>query len=295
MTSDELDRLRAQMVLAADAAAKVMRPMVQAHSEALARLEPFLQVQRRFAEAMAPAIREVERQHAYFAEAGRQLSRQFEEAQARLAPMFEQLAGALEQLPIQQRRALGVLAGDGWYLDPEMHFPDLVELADRIEEGDLEGAREELIAYFEATTDSIESRLVQRFPARAKVIGAAMGAHRRGEYALSIPVFLAQADGICVELVGVQLYARRDGVPRLANHFRDEEHTPFMAALLHPLTAPMPISANASERSSRADHLNRHSVLHGESSNYDTRANGCRALSLLAYTAWILENNGDTL
>lgn len=145
------------------------------------------------------------------------------------------------------------------------------------------------MAHFDSRATSIEAQLVKRFPDRARILTSAMRAHRNGEYVLSIPVLLAQAEGVCVELVGVHLYARRDGKPILATYLKLDGQGPFMASLLYPLTTPTPISASAIERASLGDLLNRHSVLHGESTTYDTHANSCRALSLLAYVSWILD------
>lgn len=56
----------------------------------------------------------------------------------------------------------------------------------------------------------------------------------------------------------------------------------------------MPISASQRERESVSNLLNRHAVLHGEAVDYDTRINSNRALSLLVYVAWVLQElNGQ--
>ena len=133
-----------------------------------------------------------------------------------------------------------------------------------------------------------QSDLCDRFPDRSRFLDQAFDAHRRGDYALAIPVFLIQADGICKETVGEQLYARANGVPRLAEILGAENEAPLRASLLSPLTDPHPISASPHERSGGPEQLFRHAILHGESLDYDTRANACRSISLLVYVAWVL-------
>lgn len=51
--------------------------------------------------------------------------------------------------------------------------------------------------YFRGRAVEITSTLKTAFPPRAKIIESAFAAHARGEYELCIPVFFAQADGIC--------------------------------------------------------------------------------------------------
>lgn len=288
MNSEELEKLRAQIAASATAAAKATQPLLAAAQELLADMEPMLQAQRSIAEALAPSLHAIEQAQKHFAQVLRPVIVHFDEMQARLAPVFDQLAKAFHDLPPRQQRALECLASDGWYLDPNLGFDGLFNIAHLLAEGHTDKARVLLCEHFDSRAQSIEAELIGRFPDRANLVKAAMRAHQGGEYALSIPVFLAQADGICGQLIGVQLYARRDGKPLIAARLKLEDRTPFLAFLLSPLATPMPISAGVSERASLGDLLNRHAVLHGEAVNYDTHANSCRALSLLAYVSWIL-------
>jgi len=210
-----------------------------------------------------------------------------------LGPVLERMQRAFQELPERQRRALKMLAEDGWYFDPHWNFAELFSVARQIGTGDTEEARGALCRHFESRAPEIEAELAERFPQRARIIVAALRAHQKEEYALSVPVFLAQADGICADLVGVQLYSRRDGVPQIASCSDIKGASPFEASLLYPLTIPTPISASKKERASSTDLLSRHAVLHGESTDYDTRVNSNRALSLLVYVSWVLEKIHD--
>jgi len=111
-------------------------------------------------------------------------------------------------------------------------------------------------------------------------------AHNGGEYDLSVPVFLAQADGICLELIGVQLYSKRsDGkTTKVSEAVAALE----VDVLLYPLTEVFPIIFNSRERAGQENILNRHAVLHGESVSYGNKVNSSKAMSLLSFTAWAL-------
>jgi len=55
----------------------------------------------------------------------------------------------------------------------------------------------------------------------------------------------------------------------------------------------LPISASEHERGDAFVGLNRHQVLHGESTQYGTEMNSLKAISLLNYVAHILTDRGD--
>ena len=209
------------------------------------------------------------------------------EYQPKVEEWSVQAAKVLTQLPEGQRAVLGLLANDGWYLEPEMGLADLSEAINFYNNNDFQKAREILCQHFTSTPEMFSDMLSNQFPERAEVLNAAIGAHSRGEYALSVPVFLAQADGICAEITGIQLYSKQNGSPKLASDQTIKNLEPFIAPFFYPLVVGTPITAGQKERSAYTDALNRHAVLHGEVSDYNTQINSCRALSLLMYTAWV--------
>src|SRR5262245_27222728 len=201
----------------------------------------------------------------------------------------ESVARSLRDLPDRTRTAVRTLAKNGWYIDPESDFIEITNATDLFDKGESEEAHQYLCDYFDGRLDGIEAVLSNRFPHRARILGQAFGAHRREEHGLSIPVFLAQADGICQELVGVQLFAREDGKPKVGAVLDPAAADSLESAYRAGLVEVFPILARPAERVGLVDFLNRHTVLHGESVDYDTRLNSCRAVSLLGYAAWILD------
>jgi hypothetical protein len=179
------------------------------------------------------------------------------------------------------------LALSGWYLDLEMTLPQVSELGHALLQGNTDQAEAALVEHFEGRTDNIEAKLVGRFPRRGHLIQAAFRAHRQKEYALAIPVFLTQSDGICTDIIRKSPFRSRDKKPETADYVETIATDTLKSAFLSPLARITPI--NASERHRQGSNaLNRHTVLHGESLDYDTKANSLRAISLLNYVGHFL-------
>jgi hypothetical protein len=230
------------------------------------------------------AVKQIAPVFQQISEAGREFHRQI----APYLPALLRVAEELRELPERNRRITRMLAQHGWYIDPHATAADVEQWAEMLSEGPVDLAQERLCVHFDATAPLLLAQLVEEFPGRGGLLRSAFGAHARGDYACSVPLFLAQADGICFEIVNEQLYARRGGVPRLATVLRTIDEDFFLASVIAPLVEAMPLSAPASERKNLPSNiLNRHAVLHGESLDYDTRLNSCRCVSLLGYIAWV--------
>ena len=212
--------------------------------------------------------------------------------QQSIGPIFVGFAQAMQELPERTRRTLATLAQHGWYVDPEMDLPGISELALLFERGEATAAHDQLAGYFDHQREEILERLCVAFPCREKILRSVFKAHELGEYELSVPVLLAQADGICLELTGVQLYSKQsDGkTTRVSEAIATSNADSFAVALLHPLTEVFPITFNSRERDGLVDILNRHAILHGESVSYGNRINSCKAISLVSFTAWALSD-----
>lgn len=211
---------------------------------------------------------------------------EFRETWRRLWPALQVVAEGIRRLPEKTRLALLELGSHGWYMDPYLPAGALFTLSDEFSKGSKEDANRGLCNWVDGQLTEAEARLVAKFPNREQVIREAFTAHREELYAVAIPVFLAQADGICQELHNVELYkgsrlkskAKRSGLADIEQTF------------LAPLVEPSPLVANKKERKVLSNNLNRHAILHGESVDYGTRENSCRAISLLTYTAWVLSD-----
>lgn len=207
-----------------------------------------------------------------------------------IAPVLKQFAVAFQALPPRLREVLIMLGQHGWFLDMQMSVPSLWQFEAALKEGRASEAEEMLEAHFEARLDEIEKSMYEMFPHRAHLLKSAFSAHRNQEYNLSIPVLLAQVDGICHELASRYLFIKSNNKPGTASYVDELVESEFWLSILSPLTTTLPINASASERTDGANALNRHTVMHGEALEYGTKANSLRAVSLLNYVSSVLRD-----
>lgn len=206
---------------------------------------------------------------------------------ASIVPVMEKFRHDFERLPARTQEALLLLGAHGWYLDLNMAMPSLWKLSEVLESGNVEEAEAFLIGHFEERIPEILSELTSKFPERAHLIEAAFRAHLAGQYALSIPVLLAQTDGICKDSFDGYYFMKGKGktTPETAVFVEQVSKKTFRAALLSPLAVGLPISASKKDRSATSIALNRHMVMHGESLDYGSKINGLKAISLVNYVS----------
>lgn len=183
-------------------------------------------------------------------------------------------------------RLVQVLVERGWYPDPRM-APIQLALLYSYSDSEPDGIEEIMKSVFRERLDEIEAELVAAHPTRAAIIQDAFYAHREFKYNLSIPVLLAQADGIWLERVKCNLFSGGAGkaIQKLADQIEDTSFRELVFALSSP---DWPLAASKGERPESFSGLNRHQVLHGEVTNYGIEENSLRAVSFLNYCAFIL-------
>lgn len=269
-----------------------LRPILNIQEEMFRNMKPIIEAQQQIAAQNQSVITELTK-------SAHNMLKPLEDFRINLenliSPAFVEFTKNLAALPERTRKSLMVLAKHGWFFDPEMPIVGIREIENILENGDTESANSELMEYFSERLSEIEEDIKKKFPTRANILECAFNAHRRKEYALSIPVFLIQADGICYDLINKQLYSKKGKAPVIAEYAETITTDVFRSALLYPLTQPLPISAYAKERAEDFSDLNRHQVIHGESTDYDTEINSLKAISLLNYVSYVLsQGSSDT-
>lgn len=191
----------------------------------------------------------------------------------------------LGRYPDRMEVALPVMAAAGWYLDANMPATLPTRFADAVDEGDGIRAETMMVAHFERRLDGIEQELCERHPHRAHLLQAAFNAHRRGEDVLAIPVLFAQVDGVCHDRSKQFAFFLLKAKEALSHALKGKSLSRLEEVLLMPFGLESPVSLNEKKRGEGFSGLNRHQVLHGESTTYGTHANAFRAVSLLAYVS----------
>jgi len=191
----------------------------------------------------------------------------------------------MQRMPAEIAKLSIGLAKRGWYLWMDTPFT-LARTATALLNGcHFEKLDDLFMTYLTHERRRIEVAILDSVPSRRNVLCPAFRAHRKKQYALSVPVFLSQADGICSELLGVGFYSRSRGTPKTASVAIRFTGSQFVSSMIEPLRVAGALNAFEDERHQFPDILNRHEVLHGKSVTYDTAVNSFRALSLLAYLA----------
>lgn len=177
------------------------------------------------------------------------------------------------------------LAGHGWYLPGSVDW-DVPVLLARDEDMDWGTIDAEMCELWSQELDAAQEDLLQAHPRRAALLRQAFAAHEAEQFFLSVPAFLSQADGVCFELIGEQLFAKGGNGMRLHDAITADDS--ISSAFLSPLATVQPIAWSSTRRSSEPGQLNRHAVLHGEDVEYGTEVNSLKALSLLSYVSSVL-------
>jgi hypothetical protein len=169
----------------------------------------------------------------------------------------------------------------GWYLPHHVNEATINYLADNLGEGNVSHVDDCIMEILDRDCNADLDKLNSRFPSRAKAISSAFDAHRRGEYYLSIPVFFSQTEGICKIIIGSRFFSVKKGKPITKDWASRPELSDYITLLLKPLTEVG--ESRRSQDDGNPSGANRHDVLHGDSTEYGTKVNSYKALSLLIY------------
>lgn len=109
---------------------------------------------------------------------------------------------------------------------------------------------------------------------------------------MSIPVFIAQTDGLCYDLIQKDLFSIS---PKSEKHKEQPKHwvieqqfDNFKSSILEPLIKNEYLSVQIKNRHLYPFALNRNEILHGRNINYATEVNSLKAISLLNYISIIV-------
>ncbi|MDV5036579.1 hypothetical protein [Vibrio diabolicus] len=271
---------------------KILNPALELQKQYKSQLEPFLEQQRSLQKTFE-AIKILNYQSPDLSPYTKQIQQYQKSLSGIITPAFEELQRSFDVLPPKIQEALLLMAQHGWYLDFNMSLPSLWEIKTAILSGEIDDVEKAFVNYFESQLNEIENSFNSQFPNRAHIVTSALKAHRRGEYFLSIPVLLAQTDGICKEVVDQYLFMKKDKKPQTAIYVEQIAADTYKAALLSPLASSTPIGASQYEREDGFNLLNRHMVLHGESLDYGSKVNSLKAISLINYVSQALDTNAD--
>ena len=212
---------------------------------------------------------------------------------ATLGVEFAKVAEAARKYKAGLPEKLKTLAMNGWFIYGfRTPSQTIYPIASVFEAGRLDEANDAMCWHFDKVASDIETDLSKRFPKRALILKKAFEAHKTGNYELSIPVFLAQADGIGREALGKNIpsiYTQRsDKKAKIKEAIHSFESEAVLGSeFLDILLIPMPLNASENDAALLGRGvLNRNEILHGTKTDYASFLNSCRAISWLDYVAF---------
>lgn len=194
---------------------------------------------------------------------------------------WQEVQTRLEELPALSKQCMRRVLSNGWFFGWHDSLETLSVLIDDLLASAEENIDEIMIAFYTARFSEYADRLATKHPVRSAPIIAATKAHTAEAYLLSIPVFIAQADGLLAEMFGKENPLReiRQLVER---RFADDQGTlDLLLPLLEINDSKFLLSSG--RRGADFEGLNRHQVMHGEVSDYGTEANSLKAFSFLVF------------
>jgi len=185
-----------------------------------------------------------------------------------------------------------ILAENGWFIS--LFLTDTVTSFDAAtcflsRKLDRDRGDKIMVAHYRETLDEIQKWAEDEFPNRRLILRKAFNAHRQRDYELSIPVMLAQADGIGEEIFGKDVspssqHSRKvNARKKFVEGIIDSATKKMFGDYYSLITSQLPINAGESQRTKFNSPLNRHLVLHGISTDYATEVNALKTISWLQY------------
>jgi hypothetical protein len=241
------------------------------------------------------------------------LLRQVQEIQERIEPLSSILRQAQEIQDLCERwqrenRVLAemyrdpvrkYLAERGWYVGPSLGGSQIAKLAEAIRQGNLESEIEDAIAeHVRCELDTIEQAVLLQWSDRSSLLRDGFSAHREGKFSLSVPLFLAQADGMAYDILKAHVFTDHSGkIKEKAQQFIDEELkdnalvSSFVGILVENPGMRIPTDERDKQRNqgTLSCPLNRHGVMHGIDIDYPTENNSLRAVSLISLLTDVYE------
>lgn len=181
------------------------------------------------------------------------------------------------------------LIGCGWYPEGRMNPRDPNGPLALAAAGRRTALNRQMMDFLNCELPRMKKSLYARHPNRAKVLRQAFRAHGERRYALSIPVFLAQADGICFDVSSSLFFSKKRARVYRDAITRGRYALPPGGYGLEAFDDTPPLAKGYDTRNARkkSQEFNRNGVLHGHDLSYGTRVNSFKAISLLSYLSWV--------
>ncbi len=195
-----------------------------------------------------------------------------------LNELFKRFAKFLKILP----KYLVDLAEIGWFLSYNHSPADTAEICRKLDSMDHDWIDDYMVNYIDRELDYIKDLMYKHFPEREVLVEKALDAHYNSDYILSIPVLLAQIDGISMQEFKGYFFSAKDKI-KINKTISELPSSEIFDAFIKPTLVETSIGSSKKDQNIDGSIFNRHEILHGINLSYGTRINGYKTISLLDY------------
>jgi hypothetical protein len=186
-----------------------------------------------------------------------------------------------------------MLSDEGWYIDYGTAVKTLSGLYLHQIRNNSEVLDTFMIKFYKKKFRKICSFFKKKHPSRYPILEKAFKAHKRGEFELSIPVFLTQIEGLFYDLTNKEIFSKgrgklKENTARSWVDSKENETIALRLAIIEPLRENENISASFSDSEKFPNVLNRNKILHGRDISYPSELNSYKAISLLIFIGTIV-------
>jgi hypothetical protein len=197
-------------------------------------------------------------------------------------------AKAITNYPAQLKRLTEEIALLGWFPTGESYIHGI---ADAHAAG-RKALNEYMIKEIECDYHAIKRNLIGAHGNRSKILECAFALHESENWNASIPLFLAQTEGIFCENMGVFLFSEHERRKQvMQERFQDKanQYMPYLYAPFELQNLQYSSGISSSSQAKKLNGPNRNGILHGSRKHldYGTKENSYKCISLLSYISMI--------
>lgn len=210
----------------------------------------------------------------------------FLEQNSEISEQIPHFLKELKDLPERQREAWTTAAERGWYMNAET--PASMRHAVLADKDTLDCCMTE---HLEEDWSAITASILSAHPDRCEILECAFQLHTEGTYIAAIPLMLAQADGICAQVLRAHFFTNSENQEvKLSEMAKNTDLLTGILLKILGIKTQFSASINKCGAPKKALAPNRNGILHGSRRHldYGTKTNSLKTFSLLAFVTFIL-------
>jgi hypothetical protein len=175
----------------------------------------------------------------------------------------------------------------GWFFTSESYMGEMKKAFDQGQES----LDQYMISEIDSNYDKIKSSILSLHSNREEILACAFKLHEGENWIASIPLFLAQTEGVFSENIGTFLFSEHvKRKEKLAERFKGNADQ-YMPYLYSPFEVETQFSSSIGSKSQakKKNGPNRNGILHGSRKHldYGSKLNSYKCISLLSYISMV--------